>query len=228
MGKETKKILELLSHWEEYQQQALEEGDIAGFGSWLQHKYQPKLTVQPGAKQAFRDQYIHDKVSTDKQIALLWGRLQRFTHLWSRKAVQGLPINSTDEFGLIKTVDLLGSVRKTDIARYILVESTTCFEMIKRLVKAGFLKEETDPEDRRSRLVSLTKKGKELSILSERNMLLLGKLLIGNMQEEQKVRLHALLKQLDQFHSELYEQDKDHSLEDLLEKGGLTSNNNNR
>jgi DNA-binding MarR family transcriptional regulator len=219
MGKETEKILELLGYWQEYQKQSSKKEDVLDFARWLQKNIRSEN--QPAPEEEIRDQYIHDKVSLEKQIALLWARLQRFTHLWSRKAVQDLPLHSTEEFGLLKVVELTGSIRKSDLVKYTLMESTTCFEMIKRLVRAAYLREETDPDDRRSRKVSLTQKGKELSAASEENMRLLSTLLIGDINKEEKKQLHAILERLDRFHSECYEEDRGDDLRSMLERRGI-------
>lgn len=217
MGKETEKILQLLSYWKEFTEK--ESGDLSAFGKWLEvhaNDQQEVITHTTEAATSFRDQYIHDEVSVEDRIVLLWGRLQRFTHLWSKKALKDLPLHSIEEFGLIKTVELLREVRKSDLVKHTLMETSTCFEMIKRLVKAGYLEEKVDPKDRRSRKVSLTQKGRLLSEESEPQIKMLSRLLIGNINQSQKLALLDVLHTLDGFHSELYIQKPDSPLEDML------------
>lgn len=217
MGKETEKILRLLTYWKEFSEK--ESGDLAAFGKWLETHAENQIaqpSPEPKDNASFRDQYIHDDVSVEDRIVLLWGRLQRFTHLWSRKALKDLPLHSIEEFGLIKTVELLREVRKSDLVKHTLMETTTCFEMIKRLVKAGYLEEEVDPDDRRSRKVSLTRKGKLLSEKSEPQIKMLSRLLIGNISQSQKLALLDVLQALDGFHTELYSSHPESSLEDML------------
>ncbi len=215
MGKETEKILQLLSYWKEFTEK--EPADLSAFGKWLQEQAESQDEKQATeGEKPFRDQYIHDEVSVEDRLVLLWGRLQRFTHLWSRKALKDMPLHSIEEFGLIKTVELLREVRKSDLVKHTLMETTTCFEMIKRLVKAGYLEEKVDPEDRRSRKVSLTKKGMLLSVESEPQIKMLSRLLIGNISQSQKLALLDVLQALDGFHSELYSKRPDSTLEDML------------
>lgn len=217
MGKETEKILRLLTYWKEFSEK--ESGDLAAFGKWLETHAGNQIgqpSSEPKDNGSFRDQYIHDDVSVEDRIVLLWGRLQRFTHLWSRKALKDLPLHSIEEFGLIKTVELLREVRKSDLVKHTLMETTTCFEMIKRLVRAGYLEEEVDPDDRRSRKVSLTSKGKLMSEKSEPQIKMLARLLIGNINQSQKLALLDVLQSLDGFHTELYSSHPESSLEDML------------
>ena len=217
MVKETEKILRLLTYWKEFSEK--ESGDLAAFGKWLETHAGNQIgqpSSEPKDNGSFRDQYIHDDVSVEDRIVLLWGRLQRFTHLWSRKALKDLPLHSIEEFGLIKTVELLREVRKSDLVKHTLMETTTCFEMIKRLVRAGYLEEEVDPDDRRSRKVSLTSKGKLMSEKSEPQIKMLARLLIGNINQSQKLALLDVLQSLDGFHTELYSSHPESSLEDML------------
>lgn len=216
MGKETEKILELLHFWQEYTTDNAQ--DLKAFGIWLSKRQETgheKKDIGNEGK-PFRDRYIHKQVPLEDQIVLHWGRLQRFTHLWSRKALKDLPINSMEEFGLIKSVELIGKARKSDLVQYTLLETTTCFEMIKRLVKSGYLQEEIDSEDRRSRLVYLTEEGKQLSADCDNHVRQLSRLLIGNINLQQKQSLLEVLRDLDNFHGKLYENSSEKSLKEML------------
>jgi len=216
MGKEVQNIIALLHQWQKFSSE--KGGDFHAFGKWLTEQTSTENT-EAGEKETaaeFKNRYLHDKIPLEDQVVLYWGRLQRYTHLWSKKALKDLPINSMEEFGLLKSVQLLGKARKSDLVRFTLTEATTCFEMIKRLVKAGYLHEEIDPEDRRSRLVRLTAKGEALSKESEKQVRLLSRLLIGDLSTQQKLELLGVLKDLDSFHGKLYERDAHESLENML------------
>lgn len=217
MGKETDKIIDLLQHWQEYT--ANHDANLKEFGQWLGSRddMDKKEKIETSDQKPFRDQYINENVSIEDQIVLHWGRLQRFTHLWSKKALKKLPIHSMEEFGLIKTVELLGSARKSDLVRFTLMETTTCLEMIKRLVRSGYMREEIDPEDRRSRKVSLSPEGKALSRESDKEVRKLSRLLIGNINQQQKQALVEVLKDLDNFHGNMYQQKAGAELEEMLE-----------
>ncbi len=217
MGKETDNIFELLQQWRKYTSRY--EPDLRSFGKWLSE--QADVSGNQGEEKVentpFKERYINDTVPLEDQIVLHWGRLQRFTHLWSRKAMKNLPIRSIEEFGLIKSVELMGSVRKSDLVRYTLLETTTCFEMIKRLVRAGYMHEEIDPDDRRSRKVMLTARGKSLSAESETQLRQLSRLLIGNINSAQKQALLEVIRELDDFHGRLYLHHAEASLSGMLD-----------
>jgi DNA-binding MarR family transcriptional regulator len=220
MGKETEKILELINYWKEFTED--HTADLSDFGRWLQKKELPTPELSSNRPDtSFRDRYIHEQVPVADQIVLHWGRLLRFTQLWSKKAVSGLPINSVEEYGLLKSVALLGSVRKSVLVKSTLLETTTCFEMIKRLAKAGYLAEDVDPDDKRSRKVSLTGEGKVLTDRCDIEMKKLSTLLLGNISEAQKSSLLEVLRSLDTFHAGLYDSQAN-TLDEMLKKKDAT------
>lgn len=221
MGKETEKILQLLSYWQQYIQD--NPPDVTAFAQWLlDHADTTAANESPKDNHNSPSKhYILPTYSLDDQIALFWGRLIRYTHLWSRKALQGLRINSLEEYGLLKSVELLKSARKSDLVRYSLLETTTCFEMIKRLIRAGYLKESVDEQDRRSRRVALTSKGKESIGEADQQMKQLSMLLTGDLQQKQKADLLQLLRQLNIFHENLYHSDRKSSLDEMMGKNNF-------
>ncbi|MDF9796868.1 DNA-binding MarR family transcriptional regulator [Catalinimonas alkaloidigena] len=216
MGKETEKILQLLNYWQAFTRQ--NEGDIFSFAKWLTKiaEEQEQKVENDSSRDSPSQKYIHHTYSIDDQLTLLWGRLIRYTHLWSRKALQNLHINSVEEYGLLKSVQLLKKARKSELIKFSLLESTTCFEMIKRLEKAGYLRETVDTLDKRSRLVSLTAKGKKTIVDADLQMKKLSNLLMGDLDEVQKHELLEMLRQLNVFHENLYQADKNASLDDML------------
>lgn len=220
MGKETEKILQLLNYWQEYISN--HSPDVHAFACWLidQKEKEAEKThkSEGGEYDSPSRHYILAKYSLDDQITMLWGRLIRYTHLWSKKALQGLSIHSLEEYGLLKSVELLKSARKSDLVRYSLLENTTCFEMIKRLIRAGYLVESVDEEDKRSRRVALTSQGKDSIREADQRMKQLSMLLAGDLEEAQKSDLLQLLRQLNLFHENLYHSDRKSSLDEMLDK----------
>ncbi|WPP51556.1 MarR family winged helix-turn-helix transcriptional regulator [Catalinimonas niigatensis] len=218
MGKETEKILQLLNHWQRYIKDNPPE--LSAFAQWLLDKKPdvPENEITKINHDSPSRHYILSEYSTDDQISMLWGRLIRYTHLWSKKALQNLSIHSLEEYGLLKSVELLKSARKSDLVRYSLLENTTCFEMIKRLIRSGFLKESVDSEDKRSRRVATTLKGKKVLQEADQQMKQLSVLLMGDLEEEQKYDLLQLLQQLNIFHENLYHSDRKGLLNKMMGK----------
>ncbi|MEK6478914.1 winged helix DNA-binding protein [Catalinimonas sp. 4WD22] len=216
MGKETEKILQLLNYWQKYTHQ--HDDDLFSFANWLSVQIEKgdKKVKDTQETESPSKQYIHHEYSLDDQLTLLWARLIRYTHLWSKKALQDSHINTVEEYGLLKSVELLKKARKSDLIKFSLLESTTCFEMIKRLEKAGYLAETVDPQDKRSRLVSLTSQGKKTVADADLHMKKLSKLLMGDLGEKQKSELLLLLRKLNVFHENLYQTDRNASLDDML------------
>ena len=90
--------------------------------------------------------------------------------------------------------------------------------MMKRLIEIGMVKEIVDRKDKRIRRVELTPKGRRTreSILEQSKKDLLLK--AGNLSEEEKVQLKSSLIYLEKFHSEIYQNDADKSIDEILSK----------
>lgn len=111
-----------------------------------------------------------------------------------------------------------GTPAKNEVYRDTISELTTGTQMMKRLVEIGMVKEVVDKKDKRIKRVELTAKGKRTreSILEQSKKDLLLK--AGNLSEEEKIQLKSSLTYLEKFHSEIYQNDGDKSIDEILSK----------
>ncbi len=89
--------------------------------------------------------------------------INRLSKLWmffTMDAMKPLGISSFDEFVFLYTVNQVASIRKKDLIYQHFLEISSGLLVIKRLVDKEFLQEKTDEQDKRSKQVSLTPKGK--------------------------------------------------------------------
>lgn len=215
MSRETQKIIELLQYWDQFSQQ--EGADhLSDFARWLYHHLHQEENSKPKAPKPLYDLYKEEVIPLNSKIGWLWGRLIRFTQLLVKKAFQDHSIKSMEEYGILKYIALRGKPVKIEIANYSLLENTTCFEILKRLLKHGLIQEEIDTGDRRSRRVFLTEDGKKALQTSDQKVTMITSLLVGPLTREEKNKMLSILERLDDFHEQLHQEAKDTSLAILM------------
>lgn len=88
------------------------------------------------------------------------GLLLSYTEAWVKLAFRDLPITGFGDFGVLKFIEQARQPTKNAVAESMVMEPSTCFEILKRLQKKGLIKESPDPHDKRAKRVSLTDQGK--------------------------------------------------------------------
>jgi len=156
--------------------------------------------------------------SIEEYLGWIWGRLQGFTQVWEKKAFEDLPIANLTEFGVIMYVFSHANCNKTEVATHTLHEKTTIFEIIKRLVKNGFLVESESSSDKRSKNLHLTEKGRTTAFIILERTVELSRHLAGDLSKEEKFSLFHQLAKLDAYHQSCYDQYKEDSWDSLRTK----------
>ena len=89
-------------------------------------------------------------------------RLSRLWMFFTMTEMKPMGLTSFDEFLFLLTVQKTEPIRKKDLIYMHFIEISSGILMIDRLVKKGLLDEKTDEMDKRSRLVTITAKGKKV------------------------------------------------------------------
>jgi len=202
------KAIQLLQAFRKFQESVHSE-DLGLFGQWLTQEYGPKATFGT-------DDAEVDAEGSDIMGAYLLGSLAAYLEVWVKMYFQDLPIRSLSDFGILKTIEAMGSPSKKEVAQRVVMEHSTCIESIKRLVRQDLLREETDEKDRRLKRVTLSAQGRVVVHDLEEQMRKLGKLLMGNLEEREKNTLIPLLNKLKGFHDGLYDQRNDTDIRGLF------------
>jgi DNA-binding MarR family transcriptional regulator len=191
-----KTVINLLEKFQEYSEKTSQEPNLHDFGVWLQ------------ATQRDNSRYTFDKrgIPVDPMIGYYLGNLMGFSEAWSKLALESLPLKSLTDFGILKYVEQHKNPTKRMVAKHALAEETTIFEAIKRLIKIGLLSESANPDDKRSKLVSLTTKGQKVTNFATEKVFNLSRLLVGDLSEEEKQSLLSILEKLQKFHEHMYHQ----------------------
>lgn len=189
-------IIQLLKDYQEFTNKHGTD-DFVLFGETLKQKYSQPDTYETNEPTV-------NEAGLNVIASHILGGLTSFVETWIKLSYEDLPLLSLGDFGIIKTIEMMQTPSKKEVADKQIMERTTCIESMKRLMKAGLLEELTDDNDKRIKRVKLSKNGKALVPKIDQRMMALSNLLMGNLSDMEKKSMIPILKKLSNFHHDLY------------------------
>lgn len=169
--------------------------------------------ISGGKDDFLTDQSVENKISTD--ISILVSLLFRYAKTYIKKALKGTQINTADEFSFLITLLTYDSLSKQELINIQVMEKTSGIEIINRLIKKGYICQFADETDKRSKRIRITDSGRRelISILPQMN--LVAKIIVGKLSKEEQHTLVYLLRKLDDYHNDIFLNQKQAGLEEL-------------
>ncbi|MCO6462469.1 MAG: winged helix DNA-binding protein [Saprospiraceae bacterium] len=162
----------------------------------------------------------HTTAITSALLMRIISRISRLNQIYASKALKETGLRHLDEFSLIQTIGLSGSATKSEIIYSNLQELSSGTDLINRMIKRGLIREYPNPDDKRSKLVSLTAKGKEVNRKSAEKMIKLFELFTSDLSEEDINLCIQLLKPTEMQFSDLWQNNKGKTLEEVTRDNG--------
>lgn len=184
---------------------------VADFAAWLVDQCALTPASKGGALPDTTD-------SVDIHIGILVAFLNRYTRLYSKKVLDKTPLTTLDDFTyLIMLLEDPVAPTKTELIERNIHEKTTGIEVLRRLLSNGLIEQFDDPDDRRSKRVKLTDRGRaEIGALIP-PMSQVATLVGGNLTPDEKGQLVHLLTKLHLFHNPVFLNERNAPMEILLE-----------
>ncbi|PLW92232.1 MAG: MarR family transcriptional regulator [Marinilabiliales bacterium] len=141
----------------------------------------------------------HD-LSIDMELTFLLMMQNKHYKNYCKEALSHSEINSPDEYSFLYHLTLVDSFRKMELIHLHLLEAPSGIEVIKRLLKKGFIEEFDDEEDKRAKRIRITPKGRlETETLIPKMNQVYSKM-AADLTAQEKVHLVAFLKRFNSFH----------------------------
>jgi len=154
--------------------------------------------------------------SQETTIAILVTFIYRYAKLYAKKVLQNSSISTLDDFSYLILLLTHESLSKTELIQKNVHEKTTGMEIIKRLIKLNLIYQFDDTNDKRSQRVAITEQGR-FAIFSILNKLEdVSTIMTGNLSELEKNNLGAILKKLDHFHFDIFMNDRNKTLPEII------------
>jgi DNA-binding MarR family transcriptional regulator len=195
-------VIPVIALWEEFHY-IHPEKDMQQFAWWIikekftgREAHGEMQTAQPRQKGSG----IAKRPMVDFAKALLLiNRLSKLTEMRTKPILKKLGIERNHEYGILVQIFLLGRPNKKQVASAMLMENSTVVEATNRLVRTGFIKEISDPEDRRSTLLLLTEKGIKKMNEVNKEVKKAHEHFLDGLNDSEKYELLSALQKLEQF-----------------------------
>jgi DNA-binding MarR family transcriptional regulator len=151
----------------------------------------------------------------DNNIGRLVVYMSRYAKSYIKKALEGTPLQTGEEFTCLSILLTHTDLSKKDLISFNLQEKTSGTEVIRRLLDAGLANQVDDVHDKRSKRISITQKGRELLFKVFQDMNHVGKIVTGDLTTEEKFNLNYLLQKLENFHYDIHQNKAITSKEEL-------------
>lgn len=189
------------------------KSSVGDFANWVTEKRYPNEEPQKLKQSESNNQY-----ELEVSISTLVICLNRYSRLLIKKGLANYPQLVSEDFTYLYTLLEVESMTKIQLIEKNIHEKPTGLEVIKRLLKHGLVNERNDENDKRSKRVFLTEKGKSLFFATVEQINKVALIVCGNLTHDEKKQLYSLLKKLDNFHNPIYLSHKEISINDLVEK----------
>jgi DNA-binding MarR family transcriptional regulator len=159
----------------------------------------------------FKDEYRN----TTSDISILIVLMNHYAKWYIKKVLRESHLQTPDEFSFLITLMTYDSLSKSELITKQVMEKTSGSEVIRRLIKRGMIAETADQNDKRSKMVSITKFGREEILKILPLMSQVSEIIVGNLSSEEIKTLAYILKKLDYFHNDIYLNKRGKSLSDI-------------
>jgi MarR family transcriptional regulator, lower aerobic nicotinate degradation pathway regulator len=204
----------LLDEAEKYSQQNPQLADVQSFANWIlkdtDRVSEEEATIYQRLKpfdwkenEVTSPQIFQEEIETTLTKYIVY--LNRYAKTYSKKALEGSPLGSTDEFVYLVALLFQGSKTKIELINIGRHEKPTGMEIIRRLQKLGFIDQTDDLDDRRSKRLSITTLGQNIAYSVMERMTEVSKIVAGNLTLVEKQELLRILQKLEDFHVEKLE-----------------------
>lgn len=190
-------LVSIIPYLEEYVENSQQPITEDGFFNWL--------LLKKAALSAQKDVTNPADTTLDDNLTIQLTVLSRFGRMYIKQGLQGSPLQSVDEFVYLVNMLNRESLTKTELIENAVGEKTTGIEIIKRLVKNGYLREWDDVEDGRMKRVALTDAGTQLLYTLFARTSKVSTKVAGNLTNDEKLLLLQLLNKLETHHRDLQE-----------------------
>ncbi len=158
----------------------------------------------------------HSSINYDQQISRMLSNLAKFLKLYTKKALDVKFLPATDDFGFLATLSHRPNLSKAELIRMNYMETPSGTEVIKRLLRKELIEEYNDTQDKRTKRLKITEKGREVIHSTFPEMFKVAQIVCASLSDIEKTQLLLLLKKMDEHHRENFRNIKESSLNHLI------------
>ncbi|PIQ25222.1 MAG: hypothetical protein COW63_18985 [Bacteroidetes bacterium CG18_big_fil_WC_8_21_14_2_50_41_14] len=152
------------------------------------------------------------------EFSTMLTELYRFGRHYVKKALVTTGIKTLEEFGLLASLIKTPGLLKSELINLQLMEISSGTEVLRRLILSELILEYADVNDKRSKRLELTSKGRETIIAAFYEMYKAARIIRGNLSDEELVQATQVMEKLSAFHWHIHQSDKTSDINLLLDR----------
>lgn len=141
--------------------------------------------------------------------------LYRYAKGYGKKLLKDTPLSSIDDVPYLLMLLFSGPSTKMELIHANVHEKTTGMEILNRLLRLGLVEQQFNPDDKRSRKLSISPEGQKLTLQLMSGMDTLSAIVSGNLQTRERINLLKMLHKLNDFHLQVHQDAKEKSLAEI-------------
>lgn len=189
---------DLISLTEEFELEfASDEINVANFSIWLSERY----SYHTQASELDWEGKIKGR-SAESIINTLLVHLYKYAKIYSKIAIADAPFSTMEDVIFLINLLHFGSMSKKQLIEMNVQEKSTGIQIINRLLSTGFITEQVDVNDKRSKLIAISTKGESELLAHMDKIREASRIVVGNLTEKERFQLIQLLQKLENFHKE--------------------------
>src|SRR6184192_2718273 len=150
----------------------------------------------------------------DGLLLKIIGRIHKLNMNYANIALKGTDLNQIEEFGILLTIQQEKNPKKTEVIYANLFELSSGTDMLARMIKRGLIKEYDDKDDKRSKRIELTGKGKKVVDACKIKILKNATMLMHDLTDDDKHLCIQLLQNIEIKFSALWPRHKGKEFEE--------------
>jgi DNA-binding MarR family transcriptional regulator len=194
-------LQELLPWLDRYEQEhGSAEGNLPDFQKWLGERLLVEKEVAPPSSP---DEALAGEIARYLSI------LNRYAKFYIKKALHHTEFVSLDDFGYLMYLLDGGPLTKSTLIQKNIQDIPSGTEIIKRLIRQGWVNETRDEADKRKVYLSINDRGKAALFGSLGHIRQVSRIISGNLDLLEKQQLLRILKKLETHHQQQFLPNKD-------------------
>lgn len=206
---DNQEIKRLLEFWFSYLEEESESVTVEDFSVWLAKVIDKESGTV--STDSFENE-LKSRLLFGQQL----GQIINFTDYWAKLAFKDLKIRHFEDLTILEETREKGSPTKKHLASLLVNQKSTVYEIIKRLVRNGLLKETKDKDDKRSIRISLTKAGILELEKAKYQVHKMAELVTGGLSEDAVTSINRHLAVLIDFHRFKYDNGKHKDIDEVI------------
>ena len=194
-----KDILDLVENFEK-ENRSTSEVNVEDFKKWIVLSYKDIATQdEPDWEGKEKGR------SPESVINTLIVHMNRYAKSYSKSAILGSDFSTQEDFIYLINLKAFGEMTKMDLIKKNVHEKPTGMQIINRLIAQGWVNQTESKADRRSKVLTISKKGLEALENQMHKIRKATEIVTGDLTYAEKMELIRLLTKLDHFHLDIYE-----------------------